>query len=209
MSKSSNLDMSLDDLIAANKKSGGSGKGGKGRSSKGKGGGGAGSKGKGTGGKKGGSTVLRAAGSITKALEGSWKSAAQASWGGGGKGKGKSKGKGGSSGYGVKVEGLDFSIMPSDLLELFSSMGSVSRAWIDFDSTDRSEGTGGATFDDYHEAEEAARKYNGRQIEGRAMTVYVDEWAAPQPGAGVGNGVVVPTRGTARARAGSEGMRGW
>ena len=88
-------------------------------------------------------------------------------------------------------------------------MGSVSRAWIDFDSTDRSEGTGGATFDDSHEAEVAARKYNGRQIEGRAMTVYVDEWAAPQPGAGVGNGVVVPTRGTARARAGSEGMRGW
>ncbi|KAF8819375.1 Rna recognition motif-containing protein [Cardiosporidium cionae] len=66
----------------------------------------------------------------------------------------------------VKVSDLDYSIMEEDLMELFSSVGDVLKVWIDYDRTDRSEGTGGCIFRNAHDAQRAIEMYNGCRIEG-------------------------------------------
>merc|ERR1719453_2636087 len=141
-----NLDLSLDDLIASSRKTGGG-------------------KGKGRGKSKGKGAVLRQGGGDIWKKSSGW--GGGNSWGGKSKGKGKSrsydwdddweprrkgkgkgKGKGWGSGYGIRVEGLDFGVSAEDLLELFTTVGGCEKAWVDYDSTDRSEGTGGASFSD-------------------------------------------------------------
>ena len=45
--------------------------------------------------------------------------------------------------------------------------------WIDYDSSDRSEGTGGAVFDSERGAHRAIKQFNGQPIEGLAIRLKV------------------------------------
>mmetsp|Transcript_147023 Transcript_147023/g.382139 ORF Transcript_147023/g.382139 Transcript_147023/m.382139 type:complete len:243 (+) Transcript_147023:68-796(+) len=71
----------------------------------------------------------------------------------------------------VLIGNLDFGIMAEDLEELFAGFG-VQRAWIDYDSTDRSLGTGGAVFEEMGAAVAACHRYHGSMIDGQ--TVYME-----------------------------------
>lgn len=73
----------------------------------------------------------------------------------------------------LRISNLDFCILQDDLHELFSSVGEVSKVWIDFDKTDRSEGTGGCIFKDPRDAERALRLYDGRMIEGMPIKLEI------------------------------------
>lgn len=73
----------------------------------------------------------------------------------------------------VKVSNLDYSILQEDLYELFASVGEVAKVWIDYDRTDRSEGTGGCIFRDPSNARRAVELYNGRIIEGMAIKMEI------------------------------------
>jgi len=103
-------------------------------------------------------------------------------FGGGAKGGGfRAKGGGdrwggddGDGGNKVLVENLEYSIMAEDLEELFGSIGSVQKAWINYDSTDRSEGSGGCMFVGASEARRAVQRYHGSTIEGLKIAVSLD-----------------------------------
>lgn len=55
------------------------------------------------------------------------------------------------------MRNLDHTIMAEDLRELFSEFD-LSKAWIDYDSTDRSDGSGGVIFRTAHDAEQACEQ---------------------------------------------------
>jgi len=74
----------------------------------------------------------------------------------------------------LKVENIDFSIMKEDLQELFASIGPIQKCWVDYDRTDRSNGTGGVLFVDEDDAHRAIRTYNGRSIEGKPLRLTFD-----------------------------------
>lgn len=81
---------------------------------------------------------------------------------------------GGGGANKVFVDNLDYSIMAEDLEELFGSVGTVQKAWINYDSTDRSEGNGGCMFVSGSEARRAVQRYNGSTIEGLKIVVSLD-----------------------------------
>ncbi|AFZ78951.1 hypothetical protein BEWA_017920 [Theileria equi strain WA] len=72
----------------------------------------------------------------------------------------------------VRVSNLDHTIMQKDLMELFSSVGEVIKAWVDYDNTDRSKGTGGCMYKFAEDAERAIEKFNGSIIEGKAIKLH-------------------------------------
>lgn len=69
----------------------------------------------------------------------------------------------------VKVSNLEYSVMRDDLVEMFTSVGPIERCWVDYDRTDRSEGTGGAIFVHSRDADRAVEVFNGRVIEGQEI----------------------------------------
>lgn len=69
----------------------------------------------------------------------------------------------------LRVMGLDYAVLESELLELFSAVGEVTKCWIHYDRTDRSLGTGGVTFANPEAAEEARRRYDGRVLDGKTL----------------------------------------
>lgn len=52
--------------------------------------------------------------------------------------------------------------------EFFSEFD-VFKAWIDYDSTDRSDGSGGVIFRTAHDAEQACEQYNGVVVDGHKV----------------------------------------
>ncbi|OEH78633.1 RNA recognition motif-containing protein [Cyclospora cayetanensis] len=69
----------------------------------------------------------------------------------------------------VRISGLDYSVLESELRELFESVGGLNKVWIDFDRTDRSLGTGGCVFKSVSDARRAVEAFDGRRIEGKAL----------------------------------------
>lgn len=73
----------------------------------------------------------------------------------------------------VRVAGLDYSILTSDLEELFRSVGPIEKCWIDFDRTDRSLGTGGVIFKTPVHARMAVQQFDGRFIDGQPLQLEI------------------------------------
>ncbi|GAB67394.1 RNA binding protein [Plasmodium cynomolgi strain B] len=75
----------------------------------------------------------------------------------------------------VKISNLDYTISKNDLVvpsalasalaiamtELFSNVCKVVNAWINYDHTDRSDGTGVCVFENINDAQKAIDKYDG------------------------------------------------
>ncbi|ORM41775.1 THO complex subunit 4A [Babesia sp. Xinjiang] len=74
--------------------------------------------------------------------------------------------------YIVKVANLDYTVSGDKLKELFSEVGEIDMAWIDYDHTDRSKGTGGCIFKSVEDAKVAVSRYNGYDFDGRNIEVH-------------------------------------
>ncbi|SBS94643.1 RNA and export factor binding protein, putative [Plasmodium ovale curtisi] len=61
----------------------------------------------------------------------------------------------------VKISNLDYTISKNDLVELFSNVCTVVNAWINYDHTDRSDGTAVCIFENINDAQKAIDKYDG------------------------------------------------
>ncbi|CAA9989168.1 RNA and export factor binding protein, putative [Plasmodium knowlesi strain H] len=73
----------------------------------------------------------------------------------------------------VKISNLDYTISKNDLVELFSNVCKVVNAWINYDHTDRSDGTGVCVFENINDAQKAIDKYDGSEIEGMAIKMEI------------------------------------
>ncbi|CEL92651.1 unnamed protein product [Vitrella brassicaformis CCMP3155] len=100
----------------------------------------------------------------------------------------------------VTIEGLEYSVMQDDLYELFQSIGQVVKVWIDYDSTDRSAGSGGVVFASTADAEQAVKRYNGKLLDGKQLSLELDPYAQPNTSSSGGFGGMMPTRGRGRGR---------
>ncbi|PKA48547.1 29 kDa ribonucleoprotein B, chloroplastic [Apostasia shenzhenica] len=184
---SSALDMSLDDLIKNNKKSGGGISGGKG---KGSGGPGPTRRGQNR------SRNRPAPYSVGKATNAAWQhdlyddqtpvyssSAARAS----------------SIETGTKlyVSNLDYGVSNEDIKELFSEVGDLKRYSIHYDRSGRSKGTAEVVFARKVDALAAVKRYNNVQLDGKPMKIEIVGTNVEKPaavtrvsGGGFGNGTV-------------------
>lgn len=117
------------------------------------------------------------------------------------KGSGNFKGKGGKGGgaRGVSIENLEHSIMAEDLEELFGSVGRVQKAWVNYDDTDRSDGSGGCLFENAGEAKRAIDKFDGTIVEGMQIRIRMDGSKGSGKDGG-SKGVSLNGRGRSRGR---------
>lgn len=70
------------------------------------------------------------------------------------------------------VGNLPYSVTDSDLKDMFAKAGTVSEAIVILDKqTKQSKGFGFVSFDNDSEAEAAIGMYDGKDLEGRALTV--------------------------------------
>jgi len=166
------IDMSLDDIISSNKKSGGRG-----------GGGGRGGSGGRRGGKPGGGGGAGRRGpfrsrSRSAGRNGYTRGNPDAQWdhdmysgsGGGGGGAGI-RSTGISTSGKLIVSNLDFGVSDSDIHELFSEFGNLKLANVHYDRSGRSLGTAEVTFDRRGDAMKALKQYNGVPLDGRPMRI--------------------------------------
>eukprot|EP00933_Yihiella_yeosuensis_P028645 TRINITY_DN22477_c0_g1_i2.p1 TRINITY_DN22477_c0_g1~~TRINITY_DN22477_c0_g1_i2.p1 ORF type:complete len:222 (+),score=52.44 TRINITY_DN22477_c0_g1_i2:129-794(+) len=114
--------------------------------------------------------------------------------GSGGKGKGRKSSdwfedddRSGSDGpKTISIGNLDFGVMDADLEDLLAEFG-VEKAWINYDSTDRSLGEGGATFATAAGAWAACRRYHGSVMDGQRVHMALDN-SGGKKGKGRGKG---------------------
>lgn len=197
------IDMSLDDIIATNKKSGrGRGRGGRGRGGvKSRGGAGGESSHRGnqdrrenTGpmrrGGRGGRSGLRSSGPYNrpKNIPDKWE---HDMYDGAGKRGGAAK-TGLSTGSHLQISNLDFGVTEADVKELFAEFGKLKKAIINYDSSGRSHGTADVVFERREDAAKAFSTYNGVPLDGRPMKI---EHVTPQ--------VAAPARREATSRLGN------
>jgi len=83
----------------------------------------------------------------------------------------------------VLVGNLDCGVMPTDLEEMFEPFG-VQKTWVDYDSTDRSTGTGGATFSSPSGALAACQRFHGAMVDGQKVYVELDHGSGSGKGKG-------------------------
>lgn len=102
--------------------------------------------------------------------------------GGGGRGGGRGRGpppprEGQSSGLQVVVQGLPWKYTWKDLKPMFEECGTVAHADVVFGRDGRSRGYGLVRFEDEAGANAAIEQYHGRDLEGRTLTVKLDQYA--------------------------------
>ncbi|KEG03620.1 RNA and export factor binding protein, putative [Plasmodium vinckei vinckei] len=73
----------------------------------------------------------------------------------------------------VKISNLEYTITKDDLVELFSNVCKVVSAWINYDHTDRSDGTAVCIFESIEDAQKAIDKYDGSEIEGQSIKMEI------------------------------------
>ncbi|XP_013391567.1 THO complex subunit 4 [Lingula anatina] len=169
------LDMSLDDIITQNKKSGRGGGRGRGRGGQRRGGGGGGR----VGGVRGGGVQKRGGrggGRPTpyqrpKQMPDVWQHDLFDGGAGGMKrGGGGLQTQGGGSGK-LLVSNLDFGVNDSDIQELFAEFGPLRKAAVHYDRSGRSLGTAEVIFERRTDAAKAMKQYNNVPLDGRAMSI--------------------------------------
>jgi len=142
------LDMALDDVVKAMRKSKrggfrgrGRGRGGRGRGGRGRGGRGRGRGGKGNqGGRQGGKQQVQISGGTSK----------------------------------LTISNLNFGVSDSDIQELFSEFGKIKSAAVHFNSVGKSLGTAHVIYNKLNSAKNALTKYNGVQLDGRPMRITME-----------------------------------
>jgi len=77
-------------------------------------------------------------------------------------------------GYSVRVSNMNYHIYPSDLSDLFKSIGGLILTWVDYDSSDRANGEGGALFERRWQAERAV-EFDGIQVADVHMRIDIEE----------------------------------
>jgi len=174
-----NIDMSLDDIIANNRRGRGRGRrGGRGGS---RGGNRGGSSGRGRGGNRGrtgnrggGGRPFRnsrqdnrtkpyARGSIGDKWEHDMYDGIPSSGGN----------RGLSTGTHLQISNLDFGVTEADIKELFSDFGNLKKATINYDASGRSHGTADVIFFRRDDALKAVKTYKGVPLDGRPMQIEV------------------------------------
>ncbi|KAI3937931.1 hypothetical protein MKX01_027858 [Papaver californicum] len=185
---SSALDMSLDDLIKNNKKSGG-GRGGEG------GGRGSGGSSRGRGGSGPGParrfpnrganrTTPYSMGKPVHAPDSAWKhdmfsdQAAPFQGGGGG-----GRASGIETGTKLYISNLDYGVSNEDIKELFSEVGDLKKCSIHHDRSGRSKGTAEVVFSRRNDASSAVKRYNNVQLDGKPMKIEIVGTNIGAPGA--------------------------
>eukprot|EP00301_Raphidiophrys_heterophryoidea_P019960 c4770_g1_i1.p1 GENE.c4770_g1_i1~~c4770_g1_i1.p1 ORF type:complete len:282 (-),score=46.27 c4770_g1_i1:110-955(-) len=78
-----------------------------------------------------------------------------------------------NSEFGTKliVSNLEYTVSEKDVKDLFAAVGSIASARIKFDRTGRSEGSAEVTFTNSADARTALKKYNGLELDGKAMRI--------------------------------------
>jgi len=71
----------------------------------------------------------------------------------------------------LQVENLDYNVTEDDLKELFQQVGDVKKVKIRYDRSGRSEGSAEVIFARKGDAEDAVKKYNGVELDGKAMKI--------------------------------------
>lgn len=222
------MDMSLDDIIKANKIKGGLRRGG--------GGAGRGGRGRGRGLRRGFGTgrgrpgpVQRPAGGNRNTfgqrgnVDGRW-SHDMYQGGGGGGGGGMRQMSGPAK---LLISNLDFGVSDSDIHELFGEFGAMRNAAVHYDRSGRSLGTAHVVFERHADANKAIKQYNGVLLDGRAMNITLEGGSTggritssvppvkrlqggPKPvGGGYGGRGTRGMRGSARGSRGGRGGRGF
>ncbi|KAJ2779386.1 hypothetical protein GGI15_003891 [Coemansia interrupta] len=73
----------------------------------------------------------------------------------------------------ILISNLDYGVTSDDLRTLFSQVGPVSKAMLNFNASGKSNGTGEVTFRNASHATLAVEKYHGVTLDGRAMKIEV------------------------------------
>ncbi|CAI0471781.1 unnamed protein product [Linum tenue] len=183
------LDMSLDDIIKANKKSN---KG----SSRGGGGGGGGDKPPRSAGpgpsRRASNRAANRSGPYSKpgaqpAPESAWQhdmyteasGSGAASFPGGRGGRAASL----ETGTKIYISNLDYGVSDEDIKELFSEVGDMKRYTVHYDRSGRSEGTAEIVFARREDAIAAVKRYNDVQLDGKPMKIEIVAKNIPPPAA--------------------------
>ncbi|CAM8898676.1 unnamed protein product [Rhodiola kirilowii] len=198
---SSALDMSLDDIIKSNKKSGSGNSRGRGRG----GGGGAGS---GPARRVPNRGVNRASPyATTKAPESAWghdmytdpaASFPPAAQGG--------RASAIETGTKLYISNLEYGVSIEDIKELFSEVGDLKRYTIHYDRSGRSKGTAEVVYSRRSDAAAAVKRYNNVQLDGKPMKIEIvgTNMSTPAPSsavAGFGGASGIPRGGQGRGGA--------
>lgn len=206
------IDMSLDDIIASNKKS----RGGRG-AGRGRGGSTRGGRGSSRGGRRNstGGPVRRGRGgnrnapySRPKNIPDKWEHDMYDGAATGGRRGGKVEGL--TTGAHLQISNLDFAVTEVDIKELFSEFGKLKKTMINYDSSGRSHGTADVVYERKEDAFKAFKTYNGVPLDGRPMKI---EHVTPQVSSvrresGVGGRLGGGGRGGNRDRSSTRGSRG-
>ncbi|KAL2811125.1 hypothetical protein BJX63DRAFT_422608 [Aspergillus granulosus] len=91
---------------------------------------------------------------------------------------------GGEKGPVIYVRNLPWSTCNEDLVDLFSTIGKVDRAEIQYEPNGRSRGTGVVQFDSGETAETAISKFTGYQYGGRPLGITFVKYMTPSQGQG-------------------------
>jgi len=186
--------MSLDDIIASNRRGGrggGRGRGGRGRGGRGRGGGGGGDRSSSNGGgpmRRGGRGGARSSPySRPRSTSGKWEHDMYENRGGAGGRRTEGLTTGGSH---LQIANLDFAVTESDIKELFTEFGALKKAIINYDSSGRSHGTADVVFERRADAQKAVKTYNGVPLDGRPMKIEIvaGQFESPRNGGGGGGG---------------------
>ncbi|KAJ1719062.1 hypothetical protein LPJ53_006101, partial [Coemansia erecta] len=73
----------------------------------------------------------------------------------------------------ILISNLDYGVTSDDLRTLFSQVGPVTKAMLNFNASGKSNGTGEVTFRNASNATLAVEKYHGVTLDGRAMKIEV------------------------------------
>ena len=91
-------------------------------------------------------------------------------------------GRAAASGVTLTIKNLKFSILESEVKELFATVSRVLSAKIIYDRTGRSTGVAEVTLENRKAANDAIKQYNGRTLDGRAMDIEIKKGGVVEDG---------------------------